>query len=379
MAEARIRGVRIAGIVSAVPSSVLTLDDDVKAFGEDDGRRIFKNTGVRTRRVTKTGMCASDLLVPAAERLLADLGWAKESVDALIVVTQGPDYALPATACVIQHRLGLSTACAAFDMNQGCSGYVYGLWVLTHLFAGGGVKRALLLAGDMSSRSASPLDRAVSPLFGDGGAATALEADPAAPPMDFVLGTNGAGAPHLILPAGGSRRRHSPDTCVRSLRPDGNTRSDEDVYMNGLEVLTFTLNNVPPLIRAIKEKAGWSNDDVDYFVFHQASTFMLKTLARSCALPMSKFVIGMENVGNLSSASIPAAISDKLRDKLTGAPHRLVLAGYGVGWSWGAVALSVGPIVAPEILVVPDGQPDLPLGPPPPPVDGPEQAGPSAS
>lgn len=379
MAEARVHGVRIAGIVTAVPSSVLTLDDDITAFGEDDSRRIFKNTGVRTRRVTKTGMCASDVCVPAAERLLSDLGWAKESVDALIVVTQGPDYALPATACIVQHRLGLSTGCAAFDMNQGCSGYVYGLWVLAHLFAGGGIKRALLLVGDMSSRSASPQDRSVSPLFGDGGAATALEADANAPPMDFVLGTNGVGAPHLILPAGGSRRRHSPETVVRSLRPDGNIRSDEDVYMNGLEVLTFTLNSVPPLIRAIKQKSGWSNEDVDFFVFHQASTFMLKTLARSCALPMNKFVIGMEHFGNLSSASIPAAISDKLREKLTAGPQRLVLAGYGVGWSWGAVALTVGPIMAPEVLIVPDKPPDLPLGPPPPPVDEPQGSGPTTS
>jgi 3-oxoacyl-[acyl-carrier-protein] synthase-3 len=364
VAEARVQGVRIAGIATAVPSSVLTLDDDARTFGEDDSRRIFKNTGVRTRRVTKTGMCASDLCVPAAERLLADLGWSRDSVGALVLVTQGPDYPLPATACVLQHRLGLSTGCVAFDMNLGCSGYVYGLLAVSSLFMTGGFRRALLMVGDMSSRSAAPLDRAVAPLFGDAASVTALEADPSAPQMIFVVGTDGSGAQHLILPVGGWRNRPTPGSSERTLRKDGNTRSDEDVFMNGLEVLTFTLNHVPPLIKRIRDAAGWSNDDVDHFVFHQASVFMLKTLARSAGLPMNKFVIGMEQYGNTSSASIPLAICDRLRESLSSGPKRLILAGYGVGWSWGAVALTAGPVCLPEVLVVPDEKPVQPFGAP---------------
>ncbi|HTS01711.1 MAG TPA: ketoacyl-ACP synthase III [Thermoanaerobaculia bacterium] len=373
MATTRIEGVRLAGIASAVPSSVLTTEDTTRAFGEEDSRRILKNTGVRTRRVTKNGMCASDLCVPAAERLLTGLGWARDSVDLLVLVTQGPDYALPSTSCVLQHRLGLSTDCAAFDVNLGCSGYVYGVSIAAGMM-GRGIRRALLMAGDMSSRSAAPLDRSVWPLFGDAASVTALEADAGAAPMHFVLGTDGRGAPHLILPAGGARYRRTADSGVRTLRSDGNVRSDEDVYMNGLEVLTFTLNAVPPLLRAIRAESGWSNDDVDHFVFHQASVFMLKTLARSAALPMSKFVIGMEEYGNASSASIPLAICDKLREALSGAPKKLVLAGYGVGWSWGAVALSAGAMCIPEVIVVPDEKPAEPLGPlpaPEPAADGP--------
>ena len=365
MATTRIQGVRIAGIASAVPSSVMTLDDDIRAFGEDDSRRIFKNTGVRVRHVTKAGMCTSDLCVPAAERLLRDLAWPRNSIDLLVLVTQGSDYPLPATACLLQHRLGLSSGCAAFDVNLGCSGYVYGLSVAASFLMGGGFRRALLMVGDMSSCSAAPQDRSVSPLFGDGAAVTALEADASAPPMVFVLGTDGSGAPHLILPVGGSRRRRSPGSNERTLRSDGNIRSDEDVYMNGLEVLTFTLNNVPPLIKAIHEASGWSNDDVDHFVFHQASVFMLKTLARSVGLPMSKFVVGMEDYGNTSSASIPLAICAKLREGLEGHSKKLILAGYGVGWSWGAVALTAGPMHVTEVLVVPDEAPAEPFGPPP--------------
>lgn len=364
MITARLSGIGLAGIVSAVPDSILTAVDDAKTFGDKDMRRILNNTGVKQRHLTRSGLCASDLMLPAAERLLGDLGWEKGSISALVVVTQGPDYFLPATACVLQHRLGLPTSVAAFDLNLGCSGFVYGLWAVASLMSGG-LKRALLCAGDTSTRSASPLDRSVWPLFGDGASVAALEADPGAGPMTFVLGTDGRGAPHLILPVGGFRRRpRFPDTGERRKGEDGNVRSAEDVHMNGLEVLTFTLNTIPVLIPSILEASGWSIMDVDHFVFHQASTFILRTITAACKLPPSKVVIGMENWGNTSSASIPFAMCDKLRVELEGGSKRLLLAGFGVGWSWAGVALTAGPLVMPEVLVVPDRPPEHPLGPP---------------
>lgn len=365
MAKTRIGGVRIAGIAAAVPDSVVTLDDDGKLFGVEETKRVFKNTGIRQRHVTKTGMCTSDLCFAAAQELLARLDWAPESIDALVFVTQSPDYVTPATACVLQRRLGLAPGCAAFDVNLGCSGFVYGLWMLSGLFAGGGFRRALLLVGDTASRMSAPLDRSVIPIFGDAGAATALELDPAAPPMDFILGTDGAGARHLIVPAGAARIPRTSATAEITMRADGNARSDEHTYMNGAEVFTFTLTNVPNLIRDIKEVAGWTNENTDFFVFHQASTFVLKNLARASGLPKEKFVVAMEEYGNTSSASIPLAICHQLRDALTSGPKRLVLAGFGVGWSWAAAAVTAGPMVVAPVLFVPDQPPANPLGTPP--------------
>jgi 3-oxoacyl-[acyl-carrier-protein] synthase-3 len=362
MAKTRIEGVRIAGIAAAVPGGELTGADDARVFGEEEARRIFKNTGVKRRRVTKNGLCTSDLCLAAAERLLAQLDWARDTIDAVVFVSQTPDYVCPATACVLQHRLGLSSGCAAFDVNLGCSGYVYGLFLLGSFFRGGGFRRALLLVGDTSSRTSSPLDRSVAPLFGDAGAATALELDPGASYIDFVLGTNGAGARHLNMPAGAFRHPHGPETTQVTEREGGNRRSDEHTFMNGAEVFTFTLGAIPPLIRETLALRGWAANDVDAYVFHQASAFMLKNLQRACGLSAERFVIGLEEYGNTSSASIPLAIVDRLKTRLEGHSEKLLLAGYGIGWSWAAAALELGPCVIPELVVVPDVAPSDPRG-----------------
>lgn len=354
MPGARITGVRVAGMASAVPDTVRTLDDDAAVFGEADAKRVLKNTGVRQRHVTAHGMTAGDLCEHAALRLLADLGWEPASVDLLILVTQSPDYFSPATACVLHERLGLAPHCAAFDVNLGCSGWVYGLWLASGMIAAGGATRALLLVGDVVSQTMSPLDRSVAPLFGDGGAATALERDPGAAPMDFVLGTDGSGAQHLMVPAGGFRQRATDANAAMETRPDGNTRGPQNIHMNGAEVFTFTLKSVPPLVRDVMARAGWAHADVDHYVFHQASAFMLKSLARSCGIPPEKFVMAIEEYGNTSSVSVPLTMCARLRDGLAAGPRRLVLAGFGVGWSWGAVALTASGMVVSPVLVVPD-------------------------
>lgn len=361
MPSAQISGVRVAGIASAVPATVTTLEDDAAVFGEVDAKRVFKNTGVRQRHVTKSGMTAGDLCEPAALRLLGDLGWDPSTVDLLILVTQSPDYFSPATACVLHERLGLAPHCAAFDVNLGCSGWVYGLWLASGMLSAGTAQRALVLVGDVVSQTMSPLDRSVAPLFGDAGAATALERDPGAPPMEFVLGTDGAGARHLMVPAGGFRQRATDANAAMETRPDGNTRGPQNIHMNGAEVFTFTLKSVPPLVREVMARAGWSHADVDGYVFHQASSFMLKSLARSCAIPPEKFVMAMEEYGNTSSVSIPLTMCARMRDALAAGPQRLVLAGFGVGWSWGAVALTTSSLVVPPVLVVEDRPPHEPM------------------
>ena len=250
MATCTIAGVRLAGVASAVPDRTRNVADEAPVFGEADAARVSDSLGVRNRHVVFDGLCASDLCFAAADRLLGDLGWARDSVDALLFVSQTPDYRLPATSCGLQERLRLSTQCAAFDVGLGCSGHVYGLWIASSLMVAGGARRVLVLTGDTSTNFCSPLDRSVALLFGDAGTATALEADSGAAPMSFVLGTDGSGRDNLIVPAGGFRTPHSPLTAARVAGDDGNSRSAEELFMNGAEIFTFTLREVPPLVHA---------------------------------------------------------------------------------------------------------------------------------
>lgn len=352
MATCTVSGVRLAGLASAVPDCERTLADSAPIFGETEVQKISESIGVKTRQATFGGICTSDLCFASSDRLLDDLGWARDSVDALIFISQTPDYRLPATGCCLQTRLRLSKRCAAFDVGLGCSGHVYGLWIASSLIAAGGATRVLVLTGDTSTHFCSPHDRSVALLFGDAGTATALEADASAAPMAFVLGTDGSGRDNLIVPAGGFRHPHTTATAARLTGDDGNSRSDEDLFMNGAEIFAFTLREVPPLLNAVLKGAGWSVDDVDAFVFHQANRFMLQHLAKRLKLPKDKLVLAMEEFGNTGSASIPLAMSARLGDRLRSRPLRTVLAGFGVGYSWGAVTATCGPMVMPEVLRV---------------------------
>jgi 3-oxoacyl-[acyl-carrier-protein] synthase-3 len=340
-------GVRIAGIASAVPGPSRSVEED-SSIPPGELKKISAVTGVTRRHLVARGVCASDLCLAAARRLLNEAALPPESVDALIFVTQTPDYLLPATACVLHGRLGLSPSCAAFDVNLGCSGYVYGLWLASSLVLSG-ARRVLLLAGDTISRVVSPDDRSVSVLFGDAGTATLLESSPDAPPIHFELGTDGAGFENLIVPAGGFRKPISPETGLRSEREGSNVRCDQDLYMNGSEIFAFTMKVVPGLCQAVLQQAGWSMEALDAVVMHQANRFMLQHLGR-LRVAEQKVMLSLQNYGNTSSASIPLAITDRLRDHLSKQSAKLLLAGFGVGFSWAAAAVECGPLVIPALV-----------------------------
>jgi 3-oxoacyl-[acyl-carrier-protein] synthase-3 len=354
MASVRVQNVAIRGIVSAVPDNEHTWEQDIARFGLEEMQRVVKNIGV-TRRCVAEHLCTSDLCQGAAENLIQGIGWDKSTIDAVVMITQTPDYPSPATACLVQHRMGLPTTVAAFDINLGCSGYTYGLWVVASLLSAGGMKRALLLAGDTVSRGASPYDRSVVPLFGDAGSATALEHSPDAPPIVFEIGTDGAGAIHLHTLAGGGKHPVTEDDHVIYERRDGIKRSNLHTYMNGAEVLTFAIQNVPAMIASLRATAAWSEADVDYYVFHQASRFMLKNIGRCLRISptTNKLVMGLDGYGNTSSASIPVALNDQLGE-LNQTTRRIVLGGFGIGWSWCAAAVILGPIYLPPVLRLPD-------------------------
>jgi 3-oxoacyl-[acyl-carrier-protein] synthase-3 len=356
MASCTISGFRIAGVASAVPTTVRTTRDAEKVFGAEQVATISQSIGVSSRRVANPPMCTSDLCQAAAQRLLSELGWAPSEVGGLVFVSQTPDYVLPATSCCLQSRLGLPTTAFAFDVNLGCSGYVYGLWIAASLVKTMGT-RILFLVGDTSTQKISAEDRSVALLFGDAGTATAIEPAEESPPAFFELGTDGTGAEALIVPAGGCRYPLDAAAVVPSVREKGNIRSDADLFMDGPEIFAFTLRRVPPLIRATLRQAGCAMEDVDYFVFHQANRFMLEHLRKGMKIPPEKLVLSMEDFGNTSSASIPLSLTtSSLRQQLQSSSLRLVLAGFGVGFSWGATLLQCGPMVMPELVECPEIQ-----------------------
>ncbi len=345
-----IDGVRLVGISSAVPECIRNVKDDATVFPNSDISKISDNTGVLQRHVVTGNLCTSDLCFAAAEKLIAETNIDKSSIDVLIFISQTPDYVLPATSCSLHGRLGLGKNCMAFDVNLGCSGYVYGLWLSSSLIASGSAKRVLLLTGDTITRIASPTDRSVALLFGDAGTATLLEHDANAAPMSFSLGTDGSGQQNLIVPAGAFRKPHSEATCLPIEREGGNFRSDENLYMNGAEIFSFTLKEVPAMVKSLVTDFN----AIDAAVMHQANKFMLNHIAKRLKIPDDKVILSLENYGNTSSASIPLAITDSLSAKLRVAPLHLLLAGFGVGYSWGAVTLTCGPMVIPDIVVVPE-------------------------
>jgi 3-oxoacyl-[acyl-carrier-protein] synthase-3 len=339
---------RVAGIACTFPKQEVTTGDTATRLGSD-AKRVVAMTGIESRRVAPPDLCASDLCADAAERLLADLSWDKSSISALIFLSQTPDYILPATACILQKRLGLSKSCLCFDVNMGCSGYVYGLMVAMSL-AESGIGRVLLLVGDTSNRICSEDDKSVAFLFGDAGSATAVETGGAK--ATFILGTDGGGAEHLIIRGGQCRQRMTPELCARFEAESGNTRSAQELYMNGSEVLSFALREVPLLFIDLQQESGEKKENFDAVVMHQANQFMLDALGRKMGVAKERIPSSVCHFGNTSCASIPVTMSTCLRGQLESSSQKLALLGFGVGWSWGGCVLEIGPISMPALAFI---------------------------
>ena len=325
MAQSIVRGVSIRGVATAVPDAAFNNLRDTAAFPKDEVRKVVAMAGVEERRVADAATCSSDLCFDAAELLLNTLGWPRDSIDGLVMVTQTPDYFMPSSSCVLHNRLGLSDRCAAFDLGLGCSGYPYGLWLASMMLKSGDLKRVLLLHGETPTHYAAETDRAVSLLFGDAGSATALERDEAADsPWYFSLHTDGSGFDDLIVHAGGFRDRFCAD------------RRAHNVHMNGANVFNFTIKVIPPLIADTLRLAERSLDEVDYYVFHQSNRFIINHLITTCRLPADKVPIVLDRFGNPGGPSVPLAVTQGIGARPADRPLSLMLLGYGAGLSWGA-------------------------------------------
>lgn len=332
----------VAAIGCALPDKILDNDQLAAEYEGWPAEKIYSKTGIRSRHIAAADECASDLAVRAARKLMEDVSLDPSAVDFLLYCTQTPDYIVPTTACVVQHRLGLRTSCGALDFNLGCSGYVYGLGLAKALVDSGQARTVLLLTADTYSKLVNPADKSVRTLFGDGAAATLVIADERETLIGpFIYGTDGAGAENLMVPTGGTRRRVVNDAALVA-DDAGNARTVNDLYMNGTEIFNFTLRMVPEAVNQLLVKSGVKQDDVDLFVFHQANRFMLEHLRRKLKIPAEKFVIALEEVGNTISSSIPMALEHARKDGQLKAGQLVMLVGFGVGYSWGATLMRWG-------------------------------------
>ncbi|MCC6473675.1 MAG: ketoacyl-ACP synthase III [Burkholderiales bacterium] len=348
MAQALLANIRFAGLASCVPRRAVS-NLDCAPEKRLERERLVRNIGIQTRRVCETGQAFSDLAERAANELIAGLGWAKGDIDALIVVTQSPDYVIPATAIILQDRLGLAHTTLAFDINLGCSGYPYGLYVLGSMLSAGCIRRGLVVVGDKSSNPES-LDNGLLSLFGDAATVTALAHDESAPRMYFDFGSDGSGYEAIIIPAGGQRVPLRPEHLERLPGKDGIPRKGTDVILDGPAILNFSIREVPPAVEALLAFAACSRDQVDYFVFHQANRMINETIRRKLALPAEKVPASLHDFGNTSSASVPVTVTVRLREALLSGPRRLLMSGFGVGLSWASCIVDLDrPVLSPLI------------------------------
>lgn len=342
MAAVTLERVRIRGLVSCVPKSRIS-NLDCPEEKRSERERLVRNIGILHRRICYPWVYFSDLAKTAAEHVLEAVGWQREDVDALIVVTQSPDYPIPATAIILQDRLKLKHTTIAYDINLGCSGYPFGLYTLGSMLSSGGIKRALLLVGD---RCASLDD----PLFSDCGTATALEFDPDARPMHFDMNSDGSGYRAIMLPVGGHREPVQIHHLLPHKDQDGSSRRDMDLILDGTAVLNFSTQRIPPAIRELCAYANTSLEAIDYFVFHQANRMINETIRKKLGLATEKVPSTLYDFGNTSSASVPLTMTVHLHEVLKASSKTLLLSGFGIGLSWGSCVIQTHEIAMPALV-----------------------------
>lgn len=340
MIQSKFENIEIVGMSTAVPKNREVLSEKYGShFGADTVAQFSKTTGVVERRVALEEQTSSDLAFVAARELFDKKQINRGEVGICIFVTQTPDYRIPATACVLHKRLGLSKDCIAFDVNLGCSGYVYGMQIISSLMQTTNCRYGLLLVGDTSNKGIASEDRSAVMLFGDSGSATLFEKVENAPEMTTAYRTDGQGFKAIIIPSGAYRNRNASHERVKWA--DGNERSDYELYMNGVDVFTFTISEVPALINEFVEANQLDKDTFDCYSFHQANCYILKQLAKRAKLPKDKMHISMDRYGNTSVTSIPLTLCDKYGGCDAEGKKKIFSCGFGIGLSWGVAAFTV--------------------------------------
>lgn len=327
----------IKGISYYLPEKVVTNEELIKEFPEWSVDKVAKKVGVYSRHIAGKNETAGDMAEKAALRLFDEYKISPSEIDFVLLCTQSPDYFLPSTACILQNRLGIPTTAGAFDYNLGCSGCVYGMAMAKGLIAGGIAKNVLLLTAETYNKYLHPSDKSNRSIFGDGAAACLISTEGIAEIGEFSLGTDGSGAEKLMVKTG-SARCHQP-TGNSVIDDEGHTRFDDYLYMDGGGIFNFTLDAVPAMMKDILLKNSMTNEDVDYYVFHQANKFMLNTIRKVCVLPKDKFYVNLEETGNTVSSTVMIAMKQCLNAGTIHRGMKVMVSGFGVGLSWGGTIL----------------------------------------
>ena len=334
MAFLEFNGIGIIAMAGAIPKQVIKNREYTEFWSKAEAAAIVDKTGIEERRFADESTCSSDLCFAAAEQLFADNAIEREEIDLLVFISQTPDYRMPATSVTLQHRLGLPNHTIAFDINLGCSAFIYGLSVVFSLMQNSGLRKALILDGETRSKVYSPRDRRSAFLFGDGGVAALVERNEKFGESVFSLNSDGSRAELIMIPAGGYRKMSSAETVVEKVVDEfGNKRSEEQGYMMGGDVFNFVIREIPKNIKDTLTYAGKAVDDFDYVVFHQANNFINSYVAKKMKLDFAKIPSTIAKYGNTSSVSVPLTIISELRDKLNG-KKELLLSAFGVGMTW---------------------------------------------
>ena len=337
MISAEFNNIKISGIAAAVPTKTVNAHEYDELFGEDTVSKNIATTGVRESHHASKEQTSSDLAYVAAKRLMKEMDIDPESIGVLIFTAAYLDYQVPPTACVLQKRLGLSTDCIVFDNNLGCSGYIYGIQTMSAILNSSSAKRGLLLTGDITSKVVSPLDKSRM-IFGDGGTATLIEkVDGETDMIRIGMKTDGSRFKSIIVPAGAYRNQDSPRE--RTEWSDGNTRSDYDLFMNGMDVFSFSMTDVPKLAKEFMDTYGYDPNEFDAYIFHQPNLFILKHLIKKIGADKEKMKISLDRYGNTSVCSIPLTICDAFHD--VSETKKLFLYGFGVGLSWACTGITI--------------------------------------
>lgn len=336
MAFLHIPNVRLSGVAACVPKTILE-NSDYDLFSADEAHKFMTTTGVERRRIADNETTTADLCYKAAEKLLDDLGWFKEEIDVLIFLTQTPDYILPATSCLIQNKMKLREGILALDVSLGCSGWVYGLEVVSSLLSHGQLKKGLLLVGDTTLKHCSIKDKSTYPLFGDAGTATAIEYGHDFEGFKFHSATDGAGYEAIIIPDGGYRNLVTYSSFEMTEIEPGITRNKLHTVLDGMNVFSFGISKAPESIKMLAEKYEIDLEKVDYFLFHQANLYMNEKIRKKLRIPIEKVPYSLKNYGNTSSATIPLTIVTELTHCLSNGTNNIIACGFGVGLSWGTM------------------------------------------
>lgn len=352
MARWKIKNVGMKGVAMAVPKNVVKTSD-FDFFSQEEAEVFDNAVGIKSRHIAPDSMCASDMCQAAAEKLIEELGWERDSIDVLLFESVTGDYRTPPTSCILQDRLALSENCFCMDIPMGCCGCMYAITVAGNLLTTGNVSRALLLIGDTALRMGSMKDKSRVPLFGDCGTAVALEYDETANDIVVDFHTYGKGYEALMTPHGGFRHPANPTSFEYEDFGNGIVRAPIHTLINGMNVFSFAISRPPKSIESFLADYNLDrNVDIDYFLIHQANKMIVDRIVKKLKFPQEKVPYNLEEFGNLGGASIPSLMVSRLRDELMAKECSLLMSSFGLGLTWGTMLMKTKPMIVNELIVM---------------------------